>query len=597
LRTRPGFPAGLRAFLKVRSALLPVPLVLLVLAATAGCGGSPKGRPFPATVWNPCRTTGNVAVAWGGLVRSRPAYLTRFFGRESPPAGAVRNPVLDDTRDALLVRTPTRFSVPLDPASAARSFHTGLRRLPPAPGNQEIPGPVRCEVFLQSGGETRALGSADLPPPEGPAGDPWVELQFDLPAEAHGSLEFITRYQSPALSDKHGPDVAWGVPVISQAAADEPPDVLLLTIDTLRADALKDAPRLRAILSRGTLWTRALAPSNWTLPSYASLFTDRDADAHGAGRGAFSPQPAGGTEDRGLRGIDSDLTTLAELFRRAGYATCMIHQNPFLEPWTGLDRGFERYVRTVDDTGAGLREAEAWWRSEPHRPRFLVLHLMAPHLPYEPPVVEGLSDSLPPDPLAKLDWRKFFLEDHTPKERAAFFDLSAAQKEAVKRRYRAEVAVLDAKAGPWLEKKLAADPSLLLAFHADHGEELWDEGSFEHGQSFAEAVVRVPVGIVWRGKVPARTEAGDVRARDLGPTLLELAGIPRPEDWRGSLFHPQGPLRCLHPFYRSQEGGLEISAPGGTARRLPFDTVRSAQAGSGPPFPPELRQALQELGY
>ncbi|MFQ5748096.1 MAG: hypothetical protein ACE5H3_01410, partial [Planctomycetota bacterium] len=79
--------------------------------------------------------------------------------------------------------------------------------------------------------------------------------------------------------------------------------------------------------------------------------------------------------------------------------------------------------------------------------------------------------------------------------------------------------------------------------------------------------------------------------------LLGLAGIPPPEDWQGSLFHPQGRLRCLNPFYRAQQGGIEIPAPGGAARRLPFDPVRSAETGPGPPFPPRLRQALQELGY
>ncbi len=548
-------------------------------------------------MWNPCAGTGQVDVTWGKVSRARHTYLTRFFGRESPRRGAGRAPVVDDTRDALLVDTPTRFSMPLASDSAPRSFHTGLRRLPALHGGAEVPEPVRCEIFLRSGGATQTLASLDLPSPGDPAGDPWVELQFGLPAEAYGSLEFITRYRSPALSDQQGPEVAWGVPVISRKAGDGPPDVLLLTVDTLRADALEAAPHLRALLARGTLWSRALAPSNWTLPSYAALFTDRDADAHGAGRGAFAARPATGAEDRGLRGIGPDLTTLAELFRRAGYATCMIHQNPFLEPWTGLDRGFERYVRTVDDTAAGLAEAEAWWRSEPDRPRFLVLHLMAPHLPYDPPVVEGLSDALPPDPLAELDWRKFFLEDHTPEERAAFFDLPAAQREAVKKRYRAEIAVLDAKAGPWLEEKMAAAPPPLVAFHADHGEELWDEGSFEHGHSFAEAVVRVPLGIVWQGRVPARVETGDVRARDLGATLLELAGIPHPEDWRGSLFQPQGPLRCLRPFYRARQGGIEIPNPGAAARRLPFDPLRSAETGPGPPFPPELRQALQELGY
>ncbi|TAH34513.1 MAG: hypothetical protein EYC70_16385 [Planctomycetota bacterium] len=568
---------------------LPLLLLLLLLAACDG-GRTPGG----AAVWDPCGRGDAYRVLAGSAREERCHVLTRWFGLDSAAVAAPPPEILSDTRDAVLVSTPSHLQVELGQGSD-RMLRAAVRRLPEgeAGARPAAAGPeLVAEVFWRRGAAVLSLARVSLPEPGAPRDNPWRELAAALP-DGPGALDLVTRWADPAGSARSGPQVAWGAPRVTRAAARQrPPDVLLLSVDALRADALAAAPRLHALLRRGALWPRAVSPSNWTLPSYASLFTAMDADRHGAGRGPLPEHAAGAALPRDYRGIRPGLPTLAAAFRAAGYATAMVHQNPFLEPWSGLDRGFERYVRSADDGATGVRVASEWWNSEPHRPRFLVLHLMGPHLPYAPPP----GAALPPDPLQALDWRAFLAADHAPEQRRAFFRLDEPQQAAVRARYHAEVAAVDAAVAPWLEELLSSATPPVLAFHSDHGEELWDEGSFEHGHSFTDAVVRIPIGLVWPGHVAPRVHEHLAGAVDLGPSLLRLARVPAPAGWEGDLFAPRAAVRSLQPLYRAEHGGRVFALAPERAQWLPFDPRAGAD---GPPavLDEALQRALAELGY
>lgn len=369
------------------------------------------------------------------------------------------------------------------------------------------------------------------------------------------------------------------------------PDVLLITVDTLRADALEHAPELSAVLERGTVFDSAWSPSSWTLPSYASLFSALPAHEHGAGRAPFSREPALGKEERTHSPIRTDVPLLAEQFAAAGYATAMFYSNPVIVPPLGLDRGFGTYERLPVDVRNTVESGREWWAENAGQPRFLVLHIMEPHMLYDDHGA-GLED-----PFTELDIRSFFDRDHTWLERKVFFDLPEYQRAIVRERYAAEVRAIDSPLATWAGQLLGSlDPPLLI-FHADHGEELWDHGSFEHGHSFYDELLHVPLALVWPGRISAEHLNHPVRVRDLGPSLLRLVGLPQPSGWAGDLWEPMTEYHATGLVYRSQHGGRTYRH--GVWAFEPFEAVfsRPRHDTGAADLDPEDRRAIEELGY
>jgi len=565
--------------------------ILLPLLALGACGQAENAAPADAG-----RTlTGRISLLEPGLCQAvegqlsvgRDEWLTRWYGRESEADAPV---LLGEERPSLIVSTPSRLRVNLGAADGPRTFRASVRREQPSQDPD-----LRAEIFWQApGAEPRSLAAAVLASED----DSWQHLAADLPIEA-GDLWLIARHEHPGLAAQAGARVAWGSPVIAPLQPPDLPDVVLITVDTLRADAVARMPNVQRLFAPGEWAGRAVAPSNWTLPSFASLWTGLDADQHGAGRGAFGA-PASGPEARAFTAL-GPARTFPEALQDAGWATACVHQNPFLESWTGLGRGFDAWIRTRDGLQSNRGAAEGWWRANAHRPRLLVLHWMTPHLPY------GAADGA--DPLQERDWRRFLSEDRTPEERRAFFDLPEEQREQVRSRYYAEAEALDRELAEWLPELLAGARRPILLFYSDHGEELWDAGSFEHGHSFDDSVVRVPAAITGDGIVSARRLDAAAPAGHLGLHLLHLLagsdariaealrqtsrGLP------ACGFAPacpgaQGRARSISPLYRAEAEGLEVDAQG-ARRLLPFRGEGSG--GAAPVLDPATLRRLAELGY
>jgi arylsulfatase A-like enzyme len=563
-----------------RSTLL-IYLWLCAALAVLSCGQSSESPTLSAS-WNPGLSREALTTEFGQVVHGRSEFLTLWHGVDPSLLRVRADQILGDDRSSLLAATPSRVQVELAASPNPRRFRSAVRRLAPRP---EVP--TSFEVFWQIPGEDpRSLFQLTLAPLTTQLSEAWHEVAFDVPQQ-EGSLVLVCRDPRPIGARAPVTEVAWQAPVVYAPLpqAERPPDVLLVTIDTLRSDGLAHAPALSALLAQGQLWPQAVAPSNWTLPSYASLFTGLPADQHLAGRGPFAAQATGTPENRQLSAVDANLRTLADRFREAGYATGMIHQNPMLESWTGLNRGFERYVRASDRSEDALALAEGFWAQNEGRPRFLVLHLMAPHLPYR----FGPT----PDPFESMPLANFFGADHAPEERARFFALEPAQKETVRARYYAEIEQLDRELGPWLEAQLqAAAGQLILGFHSDHGEELWDAGSFEHGHSFDDSVIRVPIGLVAPGRVAPAVLTDSVPAESLAANLLELAAIPHELPFR--LEEPPAIFRSQMPLYRSQLQGRVFT----NKESIPIDFDPSiGSGGHGAAISDRKRRMLAELGY
>ena len=517
----------------------------------------------------------------GTLIESPSASFTPWYGREAWKQEAPD--LLGDLRPAFVCDLPALFSYPIAANATPQRLSTAVRRI--RPSSEET---IRAEVFWRQDGKLQSLIAVEILGSD----DNWHELQVDLPVES-GELVFAHRFAVSGLAEQSGLPVAWSQPVLAPLAKPQQPDVILLTIDTLRADAVQYAPYLEELMNSGKRWQAAYSPSNWTLPSYASLMTGLSPQEHGCGRGPFTPEPTGAVENRNFRALGV-APTVAEAMRDAGYATAMFYQNPLLESWTGLQRGFDRYLRTADRAPAHHQEACRWWQANSHRARFLTLHYMAPHLPYLPPA--SARGGLGVNPLDALHPESLFERDHSPMERQAFFDLPAASRAQVALWYQAEVAAMDAELRSLITTLRASSPDCLILIHADHGEELWDAGSFEHGHSFDDSVIHVPLAMVREGFLHAESITQPVAAHHLGTLMLEELGIPNrlPASSLGDAKQADRRIRSTFPLYRCAYGGRELQADG-SWRVLAFNFEGST--GNPGIIQPETAARMAALGY
>ena len=351
------------------------------------------------------------------------------------------------------------------------------------------------------------------------------------------------------LERSAGPLLAALLAVVASAAgchSREPPamledaDVVLVYVDTLRADRLgysgharARTPNLDGWAREGVRFTRAYTPSPWTFPATASLFTGLYPAAHGGG---IDGSPRDLSRTPRPRRIGEGFTTLAESLRADGYRTALIASNPYL--MQGNQQGFEHVDVVKQSADQRVDAALDWLSTTPSdEPCFLVLHLIDVHEPNrappelieQDPVLRGLADN---EVVYASRWRKVYAGKTPAPERE--FGVYRARREAL---YDTSIQHVDRELGRLVSSAGARARPLLLVFTADHGEEFWDHVELErarfddprghygigHGHTLFEELVRVPLFLHARGLAPATVEA-PVSLVDLLPTIVELVG-------------------------------------------------------------------------
>jgi arylsulfatase A-like enzyme len=298
------------------------------------------------------------------------------------------------------------------------------------------------------------------------------------------------------------------------------PNILLLVVDCLRADhvyeeGLAHIPAIRALMGRGFSFQNAIASTTTTTPSFASLLTGRYPFEHGV------RTHHGGKLSEGV-------PMMPQLLQQAGYHTYAEACGP-LGVEVGMDRGFDEYVhrgRRAVITGAWGKELLDRLDGHYREPWFLMLHVWALHKPRQ---------VLP--------------------ERSG--------QDAGRTEYARALSSIDLKLGPILE---ALAPQTAVIFTGDHGEEIptgWLDARIRrirkqvflfrkrhgltkthisigsrdcsdgHGFAIYEPLVRVPLILAHEGRIPAGRSDVQVRHIDVAPTVLELAGLPVPEEMTG----------------------------------------------------------------
>ncbi len=280
------------------------------------------------------------------------------------------------------------------------------------------------------------------------------------------------------------------------------PNIVFFLLDTVRADHLgvygyprETMPFLARLATRGLLFERAYAPSTWTAPSMASVFTGRWVHEHGVLSGLAATRSAlKRGETVALNRIPQELETLPELLARAGYRTFGAADNFNIGEAMGFTRGFAEF--SAKDQG-GLRHGKvvSEWRQRllAGGPYFLYLHHMAAHAPY--------------------------------RRRAPWYDPATPPERREVAAYDSNLSFMDEKIREVFEA-LGLDSNAVLIVTADHGEEFGDHGSAGHGNTLYEELLRVPLVLFGPGRVPVGRVAGPVSPIDILPTLRELLGLP-----------------------------------------------------------------------
>lgn len=334
------------------------------------------------------------------------------------------------------------------------------------------------------------------------------------------------------------------LPRLPGSAASDRPNLLLLTVDTLRADRLgfsgsarPTSPNLDRLARSGVTFTRAVTPLPRTLPALASLMTGVFPHAHGV-------------RDNFHYSLGERDPTLAEGLRAEGWATAAVNSNPVLSHDSGIYRGFAsandrgddwsrlELLRTLQHGRAliamrtGTRAevitdlALAWLHERPrNRPFFLWVHWLAPHMPYEPdPIwVSRFSPDYAGDYRLRLDYDKISKGEMTYRN-----SLTRVQLAHAAALYDGEIATTDRAVGRLL-RELEATGDLentVIVFTSDHGESLDEHGYFfNHGDFVYGPATNIPLLIRGLPFLPAGALArGPVALQELCAALQTALG-------------------------------------------------------------------------
>jgi choline-sulfatase len=309
-------------------------------------------------------------------------------------------------------------------------------------------------------------------------------------------------------------------PVDSHARAK--PNVLLVTIDTLRVDRLGTgvAPALDRLAAASLQFTSARTAVPLTLPSHTTILTGQLPPEHGV-------------RDNGVDPSGNPTDTAARLLNAAGYQTAAFVGAYVLDRRFGLSQGFDTYDDQIP------RDPNATERLEAERPASAVVDRALAWLDRFAPVTLAPGTNAP-GTVAPSNRAPFFVwihlyDPHAPYNPPREFVRATADRTAtVEERYDGEVRYADAQIArvlAWLDAHALRDRTFVVVA-GDHGEGLGDHGERTHGMLLYDSTLRVPLIVSMPGTAAARRD-DPVSLADIAPTVLHAAGIAVPPAMKG----------------------------------------------------------------
>lgn len=328
------------------------------------------------------------------------------------------------------------------------------------------------------------------------------------------------------------------------AAPADAPNILIIVLDTLRADHLshdgyprKTSPNLDQLAQRGLRFRSAIAPSSWTLPVHASLLTGQYQFEHGAGRDVWSGAQRSLPQVLAERGYRTAAVSANTHYfgRREGFGA---HFHRFYDYFHSLEDMFLRtfYGRKIEQfvlSHMGVedypsrklapevnQQALGWLARDTDKPFFLVLNYFDTHDPY-----------VPPQP-----WRSMFSTQKNPggiingKQLRVAPKLTPEQLQGEIDAYDGAIAFVDDAVGKLLAEmeKRGLLRNTIVVVTSDHGESLGEHGLFFHRNALYRELIRVPLIFVWPGKLPeGKVVDVPVTLASVPATLMEMTGMPQ----------------------------------------------------------------------
>lgn len=346
--------------------------------------------------------------------------------------------------------------------------------------------------------------------------------------------------------------VALGYRFFSPRRSPAPPNIVLISLDTLRADSVgayqptadSVTPSLDALASDSILYRQAYAPIPFTLSSHMSLFSGVYPGVHAVIETPINPEQSGG------KILPASITTLPQLLRGHGYRTLGLFSNAWLKAGFGFGRGFDHYQQlapvltlaaSITDQAIDLID-----RQTGPAPFFLFLHYYDAHSdfwnehpPYGAPgpfQIKGYREAATHFCVSAERCATQFLLETNAQQR----QLNKGETALLKDLYRGGVNYTDHEVGRLLDelKKRKMYDAALIIITSDHGEEMQEHGELLHGQTYEECV-RVPLLI----KLPYSDGHGTVvdeiaELIDILPTLLAFLQKPFPAQLQGKSLLP-----------------------------------------------------------
>ncbi len=361
----------------------------------------------------------------------------------------------------------------------------------------------------------------------------------------------------------------------AEARARSGPHVLLVVVDTLRADHLAQYGHdratdagLAALARDATRFERAYAPSPWTTPSTATILTGLHPLRHGSTHHGSA--------------LGQDVASLAELLADGGWQTAGFSFNHNVSAASRFDQGFGHFEdfagRSTAYPDAGeMVDSVRRWLDDEHRGRaFLYLQPMNAHGPYAVPE-EARDDLLGRAPVGGFTYYGRRMRAIMKKGEVERRDeVSPGMLESLAEQYDTAVRYSLDRLGELLDDLRARglyDDTLVIVT-ADHGEELFDHGGFSHGYSLHDEVLHVPLLVKLPGQREAAVVDEPVSLADIYPTVADVLGVPVPyavdgrslrplieatsdadddvprDDAPGQLYHVDWEKRCVAEAYR-----------------------------------------------
>jgi arylsulfatase A-like enzyme len=361
----------------------------------------------------------------------------------------------------------------------------------------------------------------------------WLDREVDLRrwSQSQVRLIFETRANdapdgAPSSDSMLFP--LWGNPVVSNQGEPDRPNLILISIDCLRADHVgtygyqrATTPSIDELAKEAVVFENAWSSSSWTIPSHMSILTGVSPSVH---RLAGSPESFWtGRSKRLARSVPY----LPEQLARAGYETDGVVSSAPLSPAYGFERGFALYRQHGPRASDVVDSALALSRRSKGRRQFLFVHLIDPHWPYQPAVefrqyAETFINRFGPRPPAISELMNK-VHDRRPPEHPD----EIAQAIHL---YDAAIAYTDQELGrlfDGLEEMGLFEPSLIVVT-ADHGEAFFEHANWMHDGTLYNEEIHVPLIVKWPGRLAPDRVKTPVSHVDIYPTLLEAAGLSVP---------------------------------------------------------------------